>query len=242
MPGRSLPVVGHGLWIGVAPHIGRHVGDPTRAWQMLAPKQTHVTLPLEQFVSPGPQPPGTVRFVCVSDTHGSSPLRSVPDGDVLLHAGDWSQLGGLSEVSKFCSWIKAQPHKRKIVIAGNHDLLMDRGNLDELARRFGLVRGEIPEGELERMHLAAKELLDSACEYLCDSGTEVEGIQIWGSPWQPWFCDWAFNLPRGKPCRDKWKLIPTETDVLITHGPALGHGDLCSSHQRAGCLDLLDEV
>eukprot|EP00962_Isochrysis_galbana_P022284 scaffold6643_cov133-Isochrysis_galbana.AAC.3 len=59
---------------------------------------------------------------------------------------------------------------------------------------------------------------------------------------QPWFCDWAFNLPRGKPCRDRWAAIPPETDVLVTHGPPLGHGDLCSTNQRAGCLDLLDEV
>ena len=52
----------------------------------------------------------------------------------------------------------------------------------------------------------------------------------------------AFNLPRGPPCREKWQLIPEDTDVLLTHGPPLGHGDLCSSGMRAGCIDLLHEV
>lgn len=75
-----------------------------------------------------------------------------------------------------------------------------------------------------------------SCDYLCDSGTTVDGVSVWGSPWQPAFHDWAFNLPRGDACRAKWQLIPADTDVLITHGPPLGHGDLCLGGHRAGCL------
>ena len=56
------------------------------------------------------------------------------------------------------------------------------------------------------------------------------------------FCDWAFNLPRGEPIREKWRLIPTGVDVLLTHGPPLGHGDTTHNRVRAGCLDLLAEV
>lgn len=56
------------------------------------------------------------------------------------------------------------------------------------------------------------------------------------------FCDWAFNLPRGQPCLDKWDLIPADVDVLMTHGPPLGHGDQCESGLRAGCLQLLDTI
>ena len=59
---------------------------------------------------------------------------------------------------------------------------------------------------------------------------------------QPEFYDWAFNLPRGQACQDKWDLIPEGVDVLVTHGPPLGHGDLCTSGQRAGCLQLLHTV
>merc|ERR1711972_1001347 len=63
-----------------------------------------------------------------------------------------------------------------------------------------------------------------------------------GSPWQPEFCEWAFNLPRGSACADAWKRIPDDVDVLLTHGPPLGHGDLCDGGHRAGCEDLLHTV
>ena len=59
-------------------------------------------------------------------------------------------------------------------------------------------------------------------------------MQVWGSPWQPEFCGWAFNLRRGEACAAKWRLIPTATDVLVTHGPPLGHGDLCHGGKRVG--------
>lgn len=239
MPGRTGPTVLHKQWIGVPPHIAEKVGDPTRAWEMLQVKQAHVVMRLEQFTRPGPQPAGTIRIVCVSDTHGARPRCPVPDGDVLIHAGDFSKTGRLEEVSEFCAWLRSLPHARKLVIAGNHDLSLDRESIAETSRRFGLRPGP---GGLDQMCDEAQAMLECCCEYLCDSGTIVRGLRVWGSPWQPWFCDWAFNLPRGKPCRERWSLIPTETDVLITHGPPLGHGDMTSGGARAGCLDLLDEV
>ena len=78
--------------------------------------------------------------------------------------------------------------------------------------------------------------------YLCDEGITCEGLYIYGSPWQPYFYNWAFNLSRGAACLNKWREIPEHTDVLLTHGPPLGHGDLCSSGVRAGCVDLLLEI
>jgi hypothetical protein len=80
------------------------------------------------------------------------------------------------------------------------------------------------------------------CTYLEDSSTVIEGISIYGSPWQPWFYDWAFNLQRGPEIRRKWEAIPANVDILITHGPPIGHGDECVSGQRAGCVDLLYEI
>ena len=59
---------------------------------------------------------------------------------------------------------------------------------------------------------------------------------------QPEFYNWGFNLKRGQPCLDKWDLIPDEVDILMTHGPPLGHGDLCKHGGRAGCLQLLDTI
>ena len=82
----------------------------------------------------------------------------------------------------------------------------------------------------------------SNATYLMDEAVTVEGIRFWGSPWQPWFFDWAFNLQRGAEIRAKWDLIPLQTDVLVTHGPPVGHGDLTSRGDAAGCEDLMEVV
>ena len=78
--------------------------------------------------------------------------------------------------------------------------------------------------------------------YLEDDGAIVENLFFWGSPWQPEFCDWAFNLKRGKECQAVCDLIPDQVDVLLTHGPPLGHGDVTSSGLRVGCEDLMYTV
>ena len=80
------------------------------------------------------------------------------------------------------------------------------------------------------------------CTYLEDSGTSVFGLHIYGTPWQPEHCGWAFNLPRGRPLLDKWDAIPEGTDILVTHTPPVGYGDHCSTGVRAGCVELLHTV
>jgi hypothetical protein len=88
----------------------------------------------------------------------------------------------------------------------------------------------------------AKSLLTN-CTYLEDSSTTCLGYKIYGSPWQPTFCNWGFNLPRGQKLLDKWQLIPADTDILITHGPPLGFGDILQDcRKRTGCYELLKEV
>ena len=81
---------------------------------------------------------------------------------------------------------------------------------------------------LERDLKCPQELLTNVT-YLCDTGTSIHGVKFWGSPHQPEFHDWGFNLARGQALLDKWNLIPSDTHVVMTHGPPLGHGDLCSS-------------
>ncbi len=78
--------------------------------------------------------------------------------------------------------------------------------------------------------------------YLQDEVIAVRELTFYGSPWQPWFHDWAFNLPRGAPLRAKWDLISKQTDVLITHGPPSGVGDRTAGGERVGCRDLLAAV
>lgn len=155
-----------------------------------------------------------MRIVCISDTHRQHRRIQVPDGDVLIHAGDFCGRGTLAEVEDFNKWLGTLPHAECIVIAGNHDLPFE----------------EAPE--------AARELITYAT-YLEDSGIEIDGIRFWGSPWQPEFFNWAFNLPRGPALAEKWAMIPDGTDVVITHGPPYGYGDLCFDGMTVGCADLL---
>ena len=155
----------------------------------------------------------TVRLICMSDTHNRHRKIVVPDGDILVHAGDMSGLGRPEEIAAFGRWLAGLPHRHKIVIAGNHDFLFEQ----EPERARGLL---------------------GACHYLFDEGVEVEGLRFWGSPWQPWFHNWAFNLQRGPALHEKWAQIPAGTDVLITHGPPLGHGDRVAAGERVGCAEL----
>lgn len=52
-----------------------------------------------------PKPAGHTRFVCVSDTHSRTDGIQMPYGDVLLHMGDFTELGLPSEVKKFNDWL-----------------------------------------------------------------------------------------------------------------------------------------
>lgn len=156
-----------------------------------------------------------MRLVILSDTHRRHSAIEVPAGDVLIHCGDFTGRGTPPEVIDFNCWLGTLPHPRKLVIAGNHDFLFERDPTQ------------------------ARALLTNA-EYLEDSGTTIGGLRVWGSPWQPWFHDWAFNLHRGSPIRAKWDLIPAGTDILITHGPPMGILDRTWRGEPVGCADLAE--
>jgi hypothetical protein len=196
-------------------------------------------LPVVDLCDPNSEiPENRLRFVCFSDTHSriGRATFDVPHGDVLLHAGDFTNTGRAKEVELFGDWLEQQPFKHKIVIAGNHDLTfeVDRYHSHHARRFHG---GGPPEDAA-----AIKAAFVKRCTYLEDDEVTIEGIRIYGSPWQPEFCDWAFNLDRGEPCLEKWKKIPEGIDVLLTHGPPVGFGDLCENGLRAGCVDLLFQI
>jgi len=151
-----------------------------------------------------------MRIVAISDTHAQHRDVTLPEGDVLVFAGDFMTCGRkFAEVQSFAEWFMSNPHPYKVLVAGNHDRLME--NRAELCLNEFLTRDSNPPGKV--------------FAYLKDSGCEINGIKFWGSPVQPWFCDWAFNVHRGAPIRAVWDKIPNDTDVLITHGPPYGHGD-----------------
>lgn len=160
------------------------------------------------------------RIVAIADTHNRHAQLDLPAGDVLIHAGDLTGRGTLRELEQVADWLRAQPHRHKVVVAGNHDFALQRQPAEAKALFHGL-------------HL------------LEDDEVRLEGLRIWGSPWQPWFHDWAFNLRRGPDLDEKWRLIPEGVDVLVTHGPPHGYGDVVYRGERVGCEDLtrhLDRV
>ncbi|MCK5917667.1 MAG: metallophosphatase domain-containing protein [Cocleimonas sp.] len=161
-----------------------------------------------------------MKITFISDTHCQHYNLSLGSGDMLIHCGDFSKKGALLDVASFSRYLAKQDFKYKIVIAGNHDFCF----------------------EDQRKEEAEKLLTDSDVIYLNDSGITIKGIKIWGSPVQPAFYDWAFNRKRGAEIQAHWKLIPNDTDILLTHGPAFGILDLCRSGERVGCDDLLATI
>ncbi len=162
------------------------------------------------------------KIICLSDTHNCNDQIAVPDGDILIHAGDATIRGTQHEVEDFLSWFSTLPHKYKIFVAGNHDWLYETNN-----------------------HFARLLTAKFKIEYLQDSSVEIEGLKIYGSPWQPRFFDWAFNLMRGAELAEKWKMIPDDTDVLITHGPPNGILDEVPRKywiENTGCEELIKKV
>lgn len=156
--------------------------------------------------------------MAVADTHLFHDALTVPEGDVFIHAGDMCRGGSTEDLARSAAWIRSLPHATKIVVAGNHD--------------WPFVR------DAQR----ARELLGPDVTYLEDSGTTVGTLSFWGSPWQPTYAAWAFNLERGAALAAKWALVPDRVDVLITHGPPYGIGDRGTVASRSGCEDLLARV
>ena len=167
-----------------------------------------------------------MKYIILSDTHGKHNIP-LPDGDILIHCGDWSMRGDEIESISFLQWFQSQPHKHKVFIAGNHDWICENN-----ANYFKeLVINYAPD-----------------CVYLCNSETIINGLKIYGSPITPTFFDWAFNKERGLPIKQYWEQIPDDVDILITHGPPQNILDLVTmagspnNDQHVGCADLSDVI
>jgi Icc-related predicted phosphoesterase len=166
-----------------------------------------------------------MKITFISDTHNkhnhltSNAYNNIlGGGDVLVHAGDCTSMGKSHEITNFLNWFGMTDFTHKIFIAGNHD--------------FGF-----------EMHTdIAEEFKEKGIIYLFDSEVVIDGVKFYGSPWQPEFHNWAFNLPRGKKLAEKWSKIPTNTDILITHGPVYGILDYAPIGGHVGCEELYKKV
>ena len=167
-----------------------------------------------------------MRLVCISDTHSlHDKMPSIPEGDVLIHAGDCTGSGTLPQIHEFARWMGTQPHAYKILVAGNHDFCFDRK-----------LRGST-------MSVWARELCEqNGITYLRGESVSIRGINFFGFPWQPIFRHMAFNA-REAELRGRLKLVPDDTHVLISHGPAYGILDFGPNEGRhVGCQSLAKRI
>jgi Icc-related predicted phosphoesterase len=160
-----------------------------------------------------------MKIVAISDTHSKHGKVAIPECDFLIHAGDATWRGTLPEMEDFAQWFEAQPARHKVFIPGNHELVFK----ENLPHSLEWVRRHCPS-----LHI------------LIDQSVEIEGLKLYGSPWQPEFCNWAWNLPRGQALAEKWALIPEDVDILITHGPP--YGILDATHVPLGCEALRERL
>lgn len=173
-----------------------------------------------------------MKICAISDTHRRHNDIYVPEADVLVHCGDFTNQGTTDELKSFLHWFSSLPHKHKIFICGNHELGMDQ------------YPKNIKKKEL------IKKYTDNYLDfyYLENSSVIIDGVKFYGSPITPYFRNWAFNVARGPEIADKWADIPDDTNVLITHGPPYGILDeiqpsfAIDRDPHQGCKDLLSRI
>lgn len=165
-----------------------------------------------------------VKIVAISDTHSFHRSIKIPECDILIHAGDfvnshnWSDRCYSDATFDFCDWFKSlNMAKNKVVIAGNHDFIC------------------------QDMTYSVRERLGSDVHFLIDQSIAIDGWKIYGTPWQPNFYNWAFNVENNKQMKEKMKLVPSDTDILITHHPPCGVLDKIGGRHK-GCPITMNAV
>jgi len=182
-------------------------------------------------------------IVTISDTHNQHDDIVVPDGDIIIHAGDFTGRGLKYEIEEFIEWYGSLPHTWKILIAGNHDKGTDPDQKSDVYKGGP---------EYTRTLCALNNIIlleDESCDVLDNNGNM---IKIWGSPVSPTFGrGWAWNRDRGHQIFQHWNKIPTDIDIIVTHGPPFMYGDMLRHANRnpdgsllynVGCVDLLNRI
>jgi len=175
---------------------------------------------------PGLPAADVVKIVCISDTHDH--VLELPSGDLLLHAGDFSNKGSYEEIQKQLDWLNEQPHEHKVVIAGNHDRLLD--DMQNVSTESGKSKADLRWGTLIYLQDAAA-VLDFS---------NGRRLKVYGSPYTPTFGSFAFQYPRDG---DFWSgRLPSDADIVLVHGPPLCHLDANLYGGHVGCKSLLKEL
>ena len=180
-----------------------------------------------------------MKITIISDLHNKYNRIELSGGDLIICCGDVSSMGYSGEIEIFLNWFNKTNYRYKVFIAGNHDFYFDYSR--EAYTRQGAQRWKNPQYTEEDVSKLLSQYPDII--YLNDSGCEIEGIKIWGSPITPWFHDWAFNRLRGEDIKTHWDMIPEDTDILITHGPPKGILDqVGDNYESQGCEHLWNRV
>jgi Icc-related predicted phosphoesterase len=159
-----------------------------------------------------------MKVVTISDTHNYNEKIKVPDGDILIHAGDLTSMGYFGEIARALDWLSSLPHQYKILVPGNHDFFA----------------------------MDSSEAFNTLCKQrsihcLLNNKIAIDGLKIWGSPYTPTFGDWAFMHSESELFRI-FEKIPNDLDILITHGPPKGILDEVGRGDNTGSSSLLECV
>ena len=151
-----------------------------------------------------------MKLVCISDTHCQLEKVKIPSGDILFHAGDLTYSGSYKETKQEIEKLGKYKDKFDSILLtnGNHDWLSFKEPelMSELCREHGVT-------------------------LLGHESTELNGLKIFGSHWQPEFKNWCWGLARGAALKEKWAEIPDNTEILLTHSPAYGILDLVERYE-----------
>lgn len=154
-----------------------------------------------------------MKVTCLSDTHTKHKYidtRAFADTDILIHAGDFTGNGSTQQAIAFLLWFESLPVKHKVFVAGNHDRVCNSSTWPELLTQYA-----------------------PSCHYLYNSSVTINGYKIWGSPYSNTFGGWDF-MHDDKDLAKIWRKIPADTDIVVTHGPAYGIGDLVDNDYEPG--------
>ena len=154
----------------------------------------------------------------ISDIHNNQKLLELPESDLLIVAGDMTNMGTYDELTNFTQFLSAQKSKfgAIVVIPGNHELTIDASFFNQKGHLY------FPPNILDSQKARAILTQNPDFIYLEDSGFVYKGVRIWGTPWICPFGEWAFMLPSPEFARNVFSKIPMETDILISHSPPFG--------------------
>ena len=243
--------------------------DPDYAWEKIRSSQAFLKPPAKRLSAKEKGQSNNKkdyhRFVFISDTHGRHrDIPYLPRGDVLVHSGDFTKSGETGTIEDLSAYfgelIDGGIFSKVICVAGNHDLTLDQDYYDREWQRFHKEGHKFDPATAQkaiRKHATYLNDESHVLEYSLDDDDATansRSIHVWGSPYSPNFFNWGFMKERGPPIRDVWDKIPSKcdaqpVDLLVTHGPPLGRGDLAvlksgknGAKTRAGCYDLLQAI